>query len=244
MFSYIKNYTAKMLLCSKSCKGYSMLELILASAIGGVIIAGGYTSYVVISKQYQRISAFSEVQQAGIPTVRIISRDLRMAGRVAMDTNVDPVYGSIATPVSITDSGDACCDSLTIIYDKDSTVNPQRCQITYSVQPRTNPARNALYMTVTTLFSDVGDPCLGDGSTSLVTDYVDDIQFVGSDNNISGNPQIVDMSLIQRSRSILNNTQTYTRPAQTIGNYNFSFTDNFHRDEFTATINIKNLRDN
>jgi len=244
MFSYIKNIITNIAICGNCRKGYSMLELILASAIGGVIIAGGYTSYVIIAKQYQRLSSFSEVQQAGIPTVRIISRDLRMAGRVAMDTNVEPVYGAITTPIAITDSGYACCDSITIIYDRDSTVNPQRCQITYSIQPRTNPTRNALYMTVTTLLSDVGDACTGDGATSLVTDYVDDIQFVGSDNNTSGNPQIVDMSLIQRSRSVLNSTQTYTRPAQTIGNYNFSFTDNFHRDEFSTTINIKNLRDN
>jgi hypothetical protein len=244
MFSILKK-TKKSLLGNKCCKGYSMLELILAAAVGSIIIAGGYTSFVILSKQYSRISAFSEVQQAGIPSVRIISRDLRMAGRIAMDTNVDPVYGAIANPITITDSGNACCDSITIVYDKDSIVNPQRCQITYDVQARTNPDRNALYMTVTTLFSDAGDLCLGDnGSPALVADYIEDLQFEGSDNNTNGNPQIVDMSIIARSQSTLTSTNTYTRPAQTIGNYNFSFTDNFHRDEFTATVNIKNLRDN
>ena len=242
MFSFILEKLNNFFVCKNNCKGYSMLELILAAAVGSVIIAGGYTSFVVLSKQYSRVSAFSEVQQSGIPSIRIISRDLRMAGRVAMDTNVDPVYGAIANPITITDSGNACCDSITIIYDKDSTVNPQRCQITYDIQARTNPSRNALYMTVTTLFSDAGDTCLGNGSTSLVADYIDDLQFVGSDNNVNGDPQIVDVNVVARSRSTLSSTNTYTRPDQTIGNYNFSFTDNFHRDEFTATVNIKNLR--
>ncbi|PIR39384.1 MAG: hypothetical protein COV35_02385 [Alphaproteobacteria bacterium CG11_big_fil_rev_8_21_14_0_20_39_49] len=241
MFSFEKFLIKR---TTRNCHGYSMLELILAAAVGSIIIAGGYTSFVVLSKQYSRVSAFSEVQQAGIPSIRIISRDLRMAGRVAMDTNVDPVYGAIANPITITDSGNACCDSITVIYDKDSTVNPQRCQITYDIRPRTNPARNALYMTVTTLLSDAGDPCLGDGATSLVADYIEDLQFVGSDNNSNGDPQLVDVSIIARSQSTLSSTNTYTRPDQTIGNYNFSFTDNLHRDEFTTTINIKNLRGN
>lgn len=231
------------------CKGYSLLELVLAMAVGVIVIAGGYSSYVIIAKQYQRVSAFSEVQQAGIATLMLMSRDLRMAGREAMNVNIDPVYGDIAAPITITDSGNACCDRIVIIYDKDSIVNPRRCQITYSIAPRTNafavpliPARNALYMTVATLFSDPGDVCTGDGTTSLVADYVDDMQLVGSDNDTNGNPRLVDISLILRSQSAFNKTINYARPAQTIGNWNWNSLDNFHRDEFTATLNIKNLR--
>jgi prepilin-type N-terminal cleavage/methylation domain-containing protein len=227
--------------CTKQ-KGYSMLELLMATAVGGIVIAGSYTSYGVIGRQQQRVSAFAEVQSAGMPTVRLVGRDIRMAGRVAMDTDMDPVYGIIATPITTTDSGNACCDSITVVYDQDSTVNPKRCQILYSIIPRTNPTRNALYMTVTTLFSDVGDACTGDGLSSLVTDYVEDFQVVGSDNDSGGNPRLMDLSLVLKSQSQLASERTYTPPAQVAGNYNYTFTDNYYRDAFTMTINIRNLR--
>ena len=224
-------------------RGYSTLELLLATAVGSIVIAGSFSAYSVIGKQQKRVSAFSEVQSAGMPTLRIISRDLRMAGRVAMDANIEPVYGAIATPIVITDSGDACCDSIVITYDQDSTVNPKRCVITYSVAARTNPARNALFRNVSTPNGDLGDTCTGDSSTDLVTDYVDDFQAVGSDNDASGFPRLVDMSILLRSQSILPSNRTYTPPDQVVGNFNYSFTDNYHRDEFTMTVNIKNLRD-
>lgn len=227
---------------SNHCRGYSLLELMLASAVGAIVIAGGYTSYVIIAKQYERISAFSEVQQAGIATIKMMSRDLRMAGRETMNANVDPVYGSIVTPIVINDSDNTCCDTLTIVYDKNSVAS-QRCQITYSVAPRTTGGitRNALYMTVATLN---GAACTGSGTASLVADFVDDMQILGSDPDTNGNPRIVDVSLIMRSQSVLPRTTTYTRPTGTVGNWNWGnqFTDNFHRDEFTATVNIKNLR--
>lgn len=250
MYSYIKNKLKKQMkrVCSNSislrsnhCRGYSLLELMLASAVGAIVIAGGYTSYVIIAKQYERVSAFSEVQQAGIATIKMISRDLRMAGRETMNANVDPVYGSIVTPIVINDSVNTCCgDTLTIVYDKNSVAS-QRCQITYLIKSKTTGGitRNALFMNVLTL---AGAVCTGSGQESLVADFVDDMQVVGSDPDTNGNPRIVDISLIMRSQSTLPTTSTYTRPLQTVGNWDFSFTDNFHHDEFTATVNIKNLR--
>ncbi|MCE3232249.1 MAG: hypothetical protein K0R98_506 [Rickettsiaceae bacterium] len=230
---------------SINCQGYSMLELLLASAVGSIVIAGSYTSFVIVAKQYQRIAAFSETQDAGIPTIHLLKRDLRMAGREALDSNLDPVFGAITTPIAITDSGNACCDSITIIYDRTSGTSNQRCQIVYETASRAanSITRNALYMTVTTLnASPASFTCIGDGATSLVTDYVDDLQFVGSDNDSNSNPRIVDISMILHSKSLMAKTVSYSKPTQTVGNYNFSATDQYHRDEFTATVNIKNLR--
>jgi Tfp pilus assembly protein PilW len=228
---------------STNYSGYSMLEMLLASAVGVIVILGSYTSFVIVAKQYQRISAFSETYESGAPTINLIKRDLRMAGRVAMDANMDPVFGTIATPITITDSGNACCDSIVIVYDRTSGTSNQRCQITYSIAARTNPTRNAIYMQVSTLNASPGAfTCTGAGGNSLVADYVDDLQFVGSDNDSNGNPMIIDMSLIIHSKGTIAKTITYTRPAQIVGNYNFTATDNHNRDEFTATVNIKNLR--
>lgn len=217
-------------------KGYSMLELLLASAVGGIVIAGSYASYSIVAKQYQRISAFAEVQEAGMPTIRLLSRDIRLSGLVELDSSLDPVYGTIATPVTITDSGDACCDSIQLIYDKPST---DRRRVTYSIAARTSPARNALYMDIETWSGTAWVASIDD---ALVTDYVEDLQFVGSDNDSNGNSRIVDISMVIRSQSTLNRTVTYAPPAQVVGNYDYSFSDNFYRDEFTATVNVKNLR--
>jgi len=225
--------------------GYSMLELLLASAVGSIIIAGSYSAYGIIGKQQQRLLAFSEVQSAGMPTVRLIARDMRAAGRIAYDNNMDPVYGVISTPIVITDSGDNCCDSVIITYDQGENDDGdiKRCQITYDTDERTDPDRTAIYRTVSTLFTQDGvSTCTGDSTTDLVTDYVDDLQIAGSDNDASGNPRIVDIALLMRSRTMRNKESTFTPPDEVIGNYDYSFTDKFHRDVFTMTVNIKNMR--
>ena len=202
------------------------------------MLAGAYSSYVIIAKQQQRVSAFAEVQESGIPTIRLLSRDLRMTGRIAYDANMDPAIGAITTPITITDSGDACCDTLQITYDDGNDV---RNRVTYFTQVRTNPARNALYMDVENW--DVASSSwttVTDGA--IVTDYVEDFQAEGSDLNGSSNPQIEDVAFVIRSINTKAQSSVYERPDHIIGNYDFSFDDNFHRDEFTATINIKNLR--
>jgi prepilin-type N-terminal cleavage/methylation domain-containing protein len=247
----VRSIKACFSLKTTSCGGYSLLEMLLAAAVGSIVLAGSYTSFVIIANQYQRVSAFSEVQAMGIPTIKLLQRDLRMAGRIFMDDDIEPVYGSIATPVTITDSGNACCDSISIIYDRDDSTDPlniksQRCQLDYTVSSRTTNSvtRNALYLTVTTLFTSdaVAYNCTGDGATTLVADYIDDLQFVGSDLDSNGNPMIVDVSMIVHSKNKMAKTVAYTKPTETIGNYSFTANDNYHRDEFTATVNIRNLR--
>ena len=213
-------------------------------AAGSIIIAGTYTASVIIARQYDRLSSFTQVQEMGIPSLRLISRDLRMAGFTALDSSISSPFGRIATPITITDSGNACCDSIAIIYDLSTTI---RQRITYSVIQRSAaiagppaiPARNALYVKVENWN---GAAWVVTSANSLVADYIEDLQFVGSDNDASGNPRIVDVFMLFRSKSLLPANVTYTKPAQTKGNYNYNFTDLYHRDEFSATINIKNLR--
>lgn len=224
-------------------KGYSLLELMLSMAVGSIILAGTYTASVIVAKQYERISAFSQVQEMGIPTLKMLSRDLRMAGHTALDeTTATSTYSTITTPITITDSGNACCDSVTIVYDKDTTT---RNSYTYSVALRTaatatTPAKYALYLTV---LSWNGAAWVATTTTNaLVADYIEDLQFVGSDNDSSGNPRIVDVFMMFRSSSMLPANVTFTKPAQTKGNYDYNVTDRYHRDEFSATINIKGLR--
>ncbi len=216
--------------------GYSLLELVLAMAVGSVILAGTYTASVIVAKQYERISGFSEVQEMGVPSLRQISRDLHMASYKALDASISSPFGAITTPIAITDSGNACCDSIKIIYDRNTTT---RNRYSYYVAARTNPSRNALYLDIENWS---GASWTVTTTGALVADYIEDLQFVGSDNDSNGNPRIVDVFMLFRSKSLLPANVTYTKPAQTKGNYNYTVTDRYHRDEFSATINIKNLR--
>lgn len=217
--------------------GYSLLEMILAMAVGSIVIAASYASYAIIGRQFTRNIAFSEVQEGGLAALSLVSRDLRMAGYKALDAaTLESTYGAIAAPLTITDSDDACCDSVAIIYDQ-STILRQR--ITYYVAARANPVRNALFMDVDTW----------DGATwtavtdaALVVDYVEDFQLEGSDLNVDGNPALVDVSLVMRSQTPRANAAPYVKNDYDIGNYNINENDRFHRDEFNATVNVRNLR--
>ncbi len=221
----------------KNCRGYSMVELLLATVVGSITLGAAYASYDVIGKQYKRILAYSEVQEFGMPVLGIISRDIRLAGYKAIDASLASTYGAVTDAITITDSGNACCDSIVLTYDKSTT---QRYRITYFTQTRTTPTtRQAIYMDKeqwngvnwTTIVDD-----------SLVTDYVEDLQFSGSDLDSNGDPMIVDIFLVTRSRTAIPRSKTYANPGETISNYTYSFTDKYHRDEFAATVNVRNLR--
>ena len=216
--------------------GYTMVELMLALVVGSVVLAAAYSSYSVIASQYSRVKAISDVQSAGIPAINMISRDLRMAGNKAMNNNLETPYGKIINPVSVVDSGNACCDRVIIIYDKSTT---ERIRVTYYTGVRNNPTRNALYMDIATYDGSVWS---NSSTGSLVTDYVDDFQIVTSDLDSNSDPRIVDVSLIIRSKKDFGSSTTYTKPSYDIGNYNISETDRYLREEFNATINIRNLR--
>jgi prepilin-type N-terminal cleavage/methylation domain-containing protein len=249
MLNYIIKKLITHLLTRNKCSGFTLLELMLASAVGGIVIAGGYTSYVILGKQYNRIVSFSEVQGEGIPAIRYIARDLRMAGRLSIDTSgasptFAPFYGTIDenNRITITDSDDNCCDSVVIIYDyEDSLTDPVRCQITYSVNT-SDPDNQLLEVVVNTTDSASGDLCPGDDGTndaSIVAENIEDLQFELSDVNGITN-KLVDVFMIIKSETQRDRPITYTKPAVAIGNYNFNSTDKFYRDEFAATINVKN----
>ncbi len=219
-------------------RGYSLIEMVLAMAIGAIILVGAYASYTVINKQYMLMSSISSVSQAGVPTLQLITRDLRMAGRRAVDSDIQSTYDRIDTPVAITDSGDACCDQLQVVYDK---ALDERYRVTYFVQPRTTgvTTRNALYMDIDQWDSVAWNNVTDD---ALVADYIEDFQLEGSDT-INGFPSLVDVLLIFRSKDTILEVRDYQKADYEIGNYDLETTDTFFREEFSSTVNLRNLRE-
>ncbi len=217
--------------------GFTLLELILAIAVGSIIIAASYASYINIYNYYKRVAAISEVHSAGITTINLLSREIRMAGFQAVDSNMSSIYGDINTPIDIVDSGTTlCCDSITIIYDKDINTRYKKRFYTAS---RSNPTRQALYLDVSTWD---GSAWQSSSTAALVADYVDDLQFVSQKLNAIGQANLVDISLILGSKTALNKTGTYTKPSYSSGNRSISLTDKFYHNEFFSTLNIRNIK--
>jgi prepilin-type N-terminal cleavage/methylation domain-containing protein len=216
--------------------GYTLIELLLAIVVGSAVLAGAYSSYGLMAAQYEKLHAYSDVQERGLPTLRLISRDLRMAGHKELDGALESAWGRIDNPVVVVDSGVVCCDTLQMVYDSDLFT---RKRTTYHVEARANPARNALYMDVETWDGSNWNTVTDD---ALVVDYIDDLQFETSDPNVSGQPQLMDMTLVLRSRAPWQTSQTYQTPAYNPGNSGFNVTDNYYREAFVATVNLRNLR--
>lgn len=216
--------------------GYTLIELVLSVFVGSIVLAGAYASYSVVAGQFNRNSAISEIRDFAVPTIKILTRDLRMAGYRAVDSNIESTYAKINPPITITDVNGSCCDSFSVIYDK---ALDNRVRVSYMVLSRTNPNRNALYMNIdqwngTAWVSQVND--------AIVADYIDDFQIVGRNNNSSGYPTVIDFNLVFVSKNKTTGTNTFTKPAYSFGNNNgYSITDNYLREGFDYTVRLRNI---
>ena len=219
--------------------GYTLIELLLATVVGGIVLGGAYVSYSIIANQHSKNTAISDLNDFAVPTLKILTRDIRMAGFKAVDTDIESAYGRIDNPFTITDSGNACCDSFQIIYDKSTT---ERLRITYRVAPKTNDtSRNALYMDVEQ-YQSAGT--WNDVTTSaLVADYVEDFQIEATQTNSSGDPTLVNLNVVFRSRNKTKKPSSFQKASYSSGNYVFSITDNYLREEFETSIYLRNLVD-
>jgi len=217
--------------------GYSLVELLLAMVVGTVVLGAAYSSYFVIAHQHSLLAARSQIQESALPTLHLLERHTRSAGLIAMDSNLDPVFSSIADPIVITDSNNACCDQLRITYDlSDGTA---REQVTFFVMPRTAPVRNALFMDIDQWNGVSWTNTVND---ALVVDYVDDFQAEISSFTLTGRPKTIDLSMILHSPIVLNAPRTFTKPSYNVGNFDFTATENFFRDAFQTTVYIRNTQ--
>jgi len=222
----------------KNCGGYSLVELVMSAFIGSVVLAGAYASYSVVAAQYQRSSGKATIRDFAIPTINILSRDLRMSGYRAVDDNIESVFPKIDIPVSITDVANNCCDSFYVTYDKDEN---NRVRVTYFVSPRTNPDRNALFTHI--------DSWNGSGwdrvtDSAIVADYIEDFQIEALNNNQTGLPTLVNFNLVFKSRNKNATPITFTKSEHGSGNNpGWLVTDNYLREEFDTSVILRNLLD-
>ena len=164
-------------------KAFTLVEMLVAMAVSTIIIGATYASYDLVAKQYKKNLDIAEMHTSGRAIMQIIERDIRMAGFEYRATNAKVTYGAISNPLVIKDSGNKCCDEVTVIYDyfDEDTKKVERIRSRYWTEAytsnkgtryRLNKRRDILGKNNAILAT----PILG--MQSLVADFVEDFQCV------------------------------------------------------------------
>jgi len=177
---------------------YTLTELLVATAVGSIVMAMAFSSFSLINKKYQKYSDLSNLHRSATQVLNIINRDLRMAGYQDLDSWFGPLEISIIAENNTNDRGS---DAITVTYDTDYQT---RIKIRYYLLPCidtnecTEEGRYRLYKTkwwwqMGRWFVSYED--------QAVADYVDDLQF--QYNMANGvNQRTVDSDEIKDLRSI------------------------------------------
>jgi len=70
----------------KMRSAYTLTELLVATAVGSIVMAMAFSSFSVINQKYQKYSDLSNLHRSATQVLNIITRDLRMAGYQDLDT--------------------------------------------------------------------------------------------------------------------------------------------------------------
>jgi len=97
----------------RSQKGFTLVELLVAMAIAGIVMAAGYSMYISQQKAYQTTEDVTALQQNLRSAMYFIENDMRMAG-------YNPTRSSQA--FSFTDIAPNSC---TFLIDKNEDGTPQ-----------------------------------------------------------------------------------------------------------------------
>jgi type IV pilus assembly protein PilW len=99
-------------------KGMTLIELLVALVICGMVVAGIYRVFIAQTKAYTLQDQVVEVQQSVRSAMEILLRDLRMAG--FDDDNINSTI-TITNPIA----GPLNDHSITVTYEYYDTVTPQ-----------------------------------------------------------------------------------------------------------------------
>ena len=119
-FNYLKE------LINKNQAGLTLIEILIALVITTIVLAGLYTAYSLVAKQFLQQTERGNIYNSGRNLITIISRDLRMAGFQHYDNSTP-----ITNPIVINNS---FCNQICIVYDIDDGSSYQRRRITYYVE--------------------------------------------------------------------------------------------------------------
>jgi len=169
-------------------KAFTLVEMLVALAVSSIVVIATYASYNMVKTQYEKNFDIADMHTSGRAIMRIIERDIRMAGFEYRDKDAKVTYGTISSPLTIKDSGNKCCDEVTVIYDyfDEDTKKAERIRIRYWAEPHTSNkgSRHRLYKQKDILGRNkkiLAKPKLG--TKDVMADYIEDLQI----SNTSGN---------------------------------------------------------
>ena len=122
-FNYLKE-----LIINKNQAGLTLIEILVALVITTIVLAGLYTAYSLVAKQFIQQTERGNIYNSGRNLITIISRDLRMAGFQHYDNSTP-----ITDPIFIDNSS---CKEICIVYDVDDGSLYQRRRIIYYVDEK------------------------------------------------------------------------------------------------------------
>jgi len=171
---------------NKYLKAFTLVEMLVALAVSSIIIGAAYSSYQMVATQYKKNMDVAEMHTSGRAIMRIIERDVRMAGFEYRDKDAKVTYGTIGNPLAIKDSGNKCCDEVTVVYDyyDEEAKKAQRIKIRYWAEIYTSNkgSRYRLYKQKDILGENkkiLTKPKLG--AKEVMADYIEDFQLGNSD---------------------------------------------------------------
>ena len=170
-------------------KAYTLVEMLVALAVGVIVVMATYASYEMVNAQYQKNTDIANMHTSGRAIMQMIERDVRMAGfeyRYTSGANKGKkAFGSkITKPLDITDSGNKCCDEVKVIYDyfNEDTKTVKRIQVHYFTKEHNTPKKGNRYR----LYKQVNEilPNAKTGSVDVLADFVEDLQLLNTSGSI------------------------------------------------------------
>ena len=173
-------------------KAFTLVEMLVALAVSAVIVSATYASFELIKNQYKKNIDVTQLHTSGRAIMQVLEREIRMAGYEFRDDKGLMTYGKIVGPIVITDSGNKCCDEVTIIYDEvTDTLNAQgvvtssivdRIKTRFWTEAHSSSKRGSrfrLYKRRTILGTNnavLATPRVG--AKEVMADYIEDLQIV------------------------------------------------------------------
>ncbi len=95
--------------------GYTLVELMVATVVGMVLIAGATATFIVQNRSYISTESVSELNSQSKTALNIITDDIRNAGAgTPFNLSTNPINGHTSV-IEFTDGGNVAPDSITVV---------------------------------------------------------------------------------------------------------------------------------
>ena len=174
-------------------KAFTLVEMLVALAVSSIVIIATYASYDMVKTQYEKNIDIADMHTSGRAIMCMIERDVRMAGYEHRTSSGNKTFSTgISEQLVLSESDNACCDSISVIYDHSigATSGVERRRITYSVREfpgletvdyellDSDTTRYRLYKKNDVLGRDGVILSIEEiGTEQVLADFVEDLQF-------------------------------------------------------------------